>query len=63
MGMAAGADESQDAEIMAYRGAGYEVDEGAPIVGMDPAGALGPTAWAGLKPGLESGHEGIEQVF
>lgn len=49
MGMAAGADEPQDAEVMANRGAAYEVDEGASIVGMDAAGALRPTAGAGLK--------------
>lgn len=63
MGMSAGADEAQDAEIMADRGAANEVDEGAPIVGMDAAGALRPTAGAGLEQGLESSHEGIEQGF
>lgn len=34
MGMAAGADEPQDAEAMADRGAAYEVNEGASVVGM-----------------------------
>lgn len=48
---------------MADRGATDKVNEGAPIVGMDPAGTLRPTAGAGLKQGLESSHEGIEQGF
>ena len=30
------------------------------IVGMDTAGALCPTAWAGLQLRAESGHEGAE---
>lgn len=63
MGMAAGADEPQDTEVMADGGAAYEVDEGASIVGMDPAGALCSTTGAGLEQWLESSHEGIEQGF
>lgn len=30
---------------------------------MDTAGALSPTAWAGLQFRAESGHEGTEQDF
>lgn len=61
--MAAGAEEAQDTDVMTDRGATDEVNEGAAIVGMNLAGALPPAAWTGLKPGLESSHEGIKQGF
>ena len=41
-------------------GAIYEVDEGTAIIGMDAAGAFGPTAGAGLKFGAETFHKGIK---
>lgn len=63
MGMAAGTDEAQDTDVMTDRGATDEVNEGASIVGMDLAGAFPPAARTGLKPRLESSHEGIKQRF
>ena len=63
MGMAAGTDEAHYAEAVADWGAAHEVHQGAVIVGMDTAGALCPTAWAGLQFRTESGHEGAEQGF
>lgn len=60
MSVAAGTDEAQDAEAVADRGAVHEVDEGAVIIGMDTAGAFGPTAGAGLKFGAETIHKGIK---
>ena len=63
MGMAAGTDEAQDAEAVADGGTAHEVHQGSVIVGMDPAGALCPTAGTGLQFGPESDHEGIKQGF
>lgn len=63
MGMAAGTDEPHNTETVADRGTVYEVHQGAVIIGMDLAVPLYSTAGAGLQPGAESGHEGIEQSF
>ena len=63
MGMAAGTDQTQDAEAVADRGATDEIHQGAVIVGMDPAGTLRPTAGAGLQFREEPVHEGIKQSF
>ena len=60
VGVAAGTDEAQDAEAVADRGAVHEIEEGAVIIGMDTAGAFGPTAGAGLKFGAETFHKGIK---
>ena len=63
MGMAAGADDTQDADLMTYRPAIYKVHKGTPITGMHTAGTSGATERTGLQFGTESVHEGIKQEF
>lgn len=63
MGMAAGADQAEDAEIVADNGTVYKIGQGTAIVSMDPAGAFRATAGAGLKFRAETTHEGIKQCF
>ncbi|HBA49024.1 MAG TPA: hypothetical protein DCZ91_14745 [Lachnospiraceae bacterium] len=63
VGMAAGADETHDAEAVPDRDAVHEVHQGTVIVGMDPAGAFRATAGTGLKFRMEVIHEGIKQGF
>ena len=62
-GMAAGTDEAQDAEAVANGSTIYEVDEGTAIIGMDAAGAFGPTAGTCLKFWAEAIHDEIKQGF
>ncbi len=63
MGMAAGTNEAKDTEAVPYRPASHEINQGTVIIGMDGAGSLHPTAWAGLKFRVESSHEGIKKIF
>lgn len=63
MCMAAGTDEAEDAEAVSDGGAADEVNEGAVIVGMDPAGAFCPTAGTGLELWAESRHKRVKQGF
>ena len=63
MSMAAGTDEAEDAEAVSDGGAADEVNEGAVIVGMDPAGAFCPTAGTGLELWAESRHKRVKQGF
>ena len=63
MSMAAGTDEAEDAEAVSDGGAADEVNEGAVIAGMDPAGAVCPTAGTGLELWAESRHKRVKQGF
>ena len=63
MSMAAGTDEAEDAEAVSDGGAADEVNEGAVIAGMDPAGAFCPTAGTGLELWAESRHKRVKQGF
>lgn len=49
--------------MMSYRGAAYEVNKGACIVGMDATGVILFAVWTDLKLRLESSHEGIKQSY
>lgn len=63
MCMAAGADKTEDAELMAHWFSTDKINNGASVIGVDMAGTPGRAAGTGPQFRAEPSHKGIKKRF